>query len=251
MDVVWLTAFLDLPSAVHDAGVAFWRSVTQTDLSPPRGAQRQFATLLPRQGDAMLRSQRLGDHPRIHVDLHVPDVEAAAAAARRIGARELIRSGHIVLASPGGLVFCLVRDRGERLRPPAVTGPTGGVTLVDEVCLDAPIALAEAEIGFWAALTGWRVGEPEGTPERTRLDVPTRLPLGLLVQRLGIDDPQTVVSAHLDLACGSTRDVVVAEHRRLGAEALRFEPGWTVMRDPAGLVYCLTDREPVEGAPPA
>ena len=55
MTVRWLTAFLDRPAATIDAATAFWRTVTGSTLSTPRGEHRQFATLLPPDGDAYLR----------------------------------------------------------------------------------------------------------------------------------------------------------------------------------------------------
>ena len=61
MAVVWMTAFLDLPPARHAAGVGFWRAATGTTMSSPRGDAAQFATLIPPDGDAFLRVQRLGE----------------------------------------------------------------------------------------------------------------------------------------------------------------------------------------------
>ena len=52
----WLTLFLDLPGQSFDAGVAVWREVTGSDLSPFRGPAGEFATLLPSDGDAYLRA---------------------------------------------------------------------------------------------------------------------------------------------------------------------------------------------------
>lgn len=37
MPIRWLTIFLDFPARDFDAGVAFWREVTGTGMSPPRG----------------------------------------------------------------------------------------------------------------------------------------------------------------------------------------------------------------------
>jgi Glyoxalase-like domain len=57
--VRWLTVFLDFPADSFGAGVAFWREVTGSGLSPLRGAAGEFATLLPTDGDAYLRVQRI------------------------------------------------------------------------------------------------------------------------------------------------------------------------------------------------
>lgn len=246
MTVVWTTAFVDLPAPVHVRGTGFWCAVTGTTPSEPRGEDAQFATLLPADGDPFLRVQRLGGEPRVHVDLHVDDVAGEAERAVALGARVLLRDEHVVLTSPGGFVHCLVRDEGERVRPRPVTGARGGTTRVDQVCLDVPAVLLDAELSYWTTLTRWPV---RSTPpsELTVLDRSPGLPLRVLVQELGADDRRTRVGAHLDLACGPDVEVVVGEHRALGARVVDATHPWTVMRDPAGLVYCLTPRDPWTG----
>ncbi len=246
MPVVWTTAFLDLPAAVHDAGTAFWCAVTRSTRSPVRGPQGEFATLLPPDGDPYLRVQRTGRAPRVHVDLHVADVAAHAALARDLGATEVHREEHVVLVSPGGFVLCVVPDGGERRRPEPVVGPGGAAQRVDQVCLDVPAPLLDAERAFWSALTGW-AARTGSRPEFTVLERPAGVPLRVMLQRLGDDDPRTSVGAHLDVACGPTRTAVAAEHRALGAAHVAEGHGWTVLRDPAGLPYCLTGRDPVTG----
>ena len=52
--VVWLTAFLDLPPDVHGAGSRFWSGVTGYAVSPARGDEAEFTTLLPPRGDPFL-----------------------------------------------------------------------------------------------------------------------------------------------------------------------------------------------------
>jgi len=70
--VRWLTVFLDFPAGSFGTGVAFWREVTGSALSPFRGAAAEFATLLPPTGDAYLRVQRTADGSGgHHLDLHV------------------------------------------------------------------------------------------------------------------------------------------------------------------------------------
>lgn len=240
----WTTAFLDLPPDGFDAALAFWRRVTATELSSPRGVRGEFATLLPPDGDAFLRVQRFEGGPRVHLDLHVDDPDGAAAAAAALGATELHREAHVVLRSPGGFVFCVVpwRDEdGERRRPAPVDG-----VVVDQVALDVPAGLHAAEVRFWSALTGWAArGTTE--PELTLLRRPAGIPLRLLLQRLGPDDPRTAVTAHLDLAAGGARRTIAEAHVVAGARIVAVREDWVVMQDPAGIVYCLTAREPVVG----
>jgi hypothetical protein len=57
----WVTIFLDFPGDAFEAGVAFWREVTGYGLSSSRGEAGEFATLLPPDGDAYLRVQRIFD----------------------------------------------------------------------------------------------------------------------------------------------------------------------------------------------
>lgn len=245
MSVVWDTAFLDLPAAVHARGTEFWCAVTAATPSRPRGPQGQFATLLPGDGDAFLRVQRLGEVPRVHVDLHVDDVDREAERAVGLGGRVLLREEHVVLVSPGGMVHCLVPDAGERVRPAPVTGARGGTARLDQACLDVPAGLLTDELAYWIALTGWPARQVD--PEFHVLERPAGMPVRFLVQTLGAHDARERVSAHLDLAAGDDVDTVVAEHVDLGAEVLDVRAGWTVLRDPAGVVYCVTRRDPGAG----
>jgi hypothetical protein len=243
--VRWTTAFLDLPADVHAAGVEFWLGSTATELSAPRGEDGRFATFLPADGDAFLRVQRVDEPaPRVHLDLHVDDVWEALPGALALGATEVFRDDdHVVLRSPGGFVLCLVAWNGEVRRP----GPVDGA-LLDQVALDVPAHLHAAEVAFWAALTGW---EPYGTdePELTLLRRPPGMPLRLLLQRLGEDDPRATTTAHLDLAAGDGRTDRAQRDAVRGARVVRTTPYWVVMADPAGTTYCLTARPPVVGGP--
>jgi hypothetical protein len=117
---------------------------------------------------------------------------------------------------------------------------------LDQVCIDVPADLFDRELSFWSTLTGWEVGTG-GLSEFAWLVRPERLPLRLLFQRLGSDDPGTTVRAHLDLACGDHVAGDLEIHRRLGALPGRRGRVWHTMTDPAGVIYCLTERDPVTG----
>jgi hypothetical protein len=248
--VAWLTAFVDLPADGHGHGTAFWSAVTRSAVSPVRGPAGEFTTLLPRDGDAYVRVQRRteGD-PGVHVDLHVDDLAAAADAATSFGATVVHRGGHVVLRSPAGLRFCVVRHRGEHTRPSPVQRADGGRERLDQVCVDVPAPAYDAECRFWAALTGWE-HRPSLVPELSFLVRPPALPLRMILQRLGADDGAVEARAHLDIACGPTAaDVAaaVAAHEALGAVVVARHDRWTTLRDPAGLRYCCTVRDPVTG----
>lgn len=242
----WVTAFLDFAARDLERGTEFWQGVTGYGRSERRGADGEFATLVPPDGDDYLRVQGLGDGDgRIHLDLHVENPTYAAEGAIELGAHVLVRHelGYVVLRSPGGFVFCFVRREASRTPPPA-TWPDGNRSRVDQVCLDLPPERYDAEVAFWRALTGWDLG-PSVSREFTRLHPPDEQPLRWLVQRL--DDPgadhERSVSAHLDLSCDD-RDAETARHVALGATVVRHHDEWTVLTDPVGTTYCITRRTP-------
>ncbi len=242
MNIEWLTAFIDQPTSVADVSTRFWLEVTDSQLSARRGSNGEFATLIPSNGDPYLRVQRTdGTEPEIHLDLHVDDATGAHAKAERLGARTVDTSVVIVMTSPGGVRFCLVSPHGEADTPSAPF-PTGG--LVDQVCIDIPGPLMETEAHFWAELTGWerRHGSRD---EFDYLVRPARIPIRLLLQRLGDDAGDA--SAHLDLACGDHVEEATRVHEALGATTIDVRERWTVMQDPAGMTYCLTSRDPSTG----
>jgi glyoxalase superfamily protein len=219
---VWLTGFLDLTGDEYDAALAFWCGVTGYDVSPSRGEHDEFATLLPPSGDAYLRVQRIeSGESGVHVDLHAP---AQPFEVRR---------------SPGGLPFCLVPG-DESDRPAPATWPDGNRSLVDQICIDIPPAIWDGECAFWAELTGWELFQG-GRPEFRRLRTPPGQPLNILLQRL--DEADGPVRAHLDLSVDD-RAAEIRRHEQLGATVAAAFEGWTVMRPPAGPVYCITGRVP-------
>ncbi len=237
----WVSAFLDLAPDGFDEGIAFWAGVTGYALSERRGADDEFATLVPPDGDDYLRVQRLGDGPgRLHLDVHVEDPTAEADRAVGLGARVQHRSehGYVVLQSPGGLTFCLV-SHPAATRPAPAAWP-GGRSAVDQVCLDIPAGTYDAEVAFWQGLTGWRHQALDDV-DFDRLVPPDAQPLRWLLQRL--HDPDGAVSAHLDLACDD-RAAETARHVGLGATVVRVHDEWTVLTDPLGTAYCITGRPP-------
>lgn len=245
MTVRWVTAFLDTPRTARAQGsLPFWLQVTGTDLSPRRGADGEFATLLPPDGDAFLRWQDVATGvPSVHLDLHVDDVAATVRQATGLGATVEVDDGHLVLLrSPGGFAFCVVAHHREQVRPAPVVGADGRSTLVDQVCLDIPEPGFDAEADFWSGLTGW-TRRHGALPEFDHLERPDGMPLRLLLQRLRTTEPGQPTSAHLDLACDD-QEASAAEHVRLGAAVVRRGRSWTTLRDPAGRVYCVTSRTP-------
>ena len=242
LEIRWLTAFIDRPAATFDASVAFWAEITASSLSAPRGDNHQFATLLPQAGDAYLRVQRSAEGPRVHLDLHVEDVDAARDLAEQHGAKTIDSRSTTIMTSPGGFVFCLVAHHGESSVPPPVSGVQ--LSRVNQLSIDIPPSLYERESAFWSGLTGWNRISSDHYDEFTFLDAGPHLPLRVLLQRLGTDHVGDRAEAHLDIGCGPHKDAMTAAHAALGATAMTVGQHWNVMKDPSGSLYCLTSRDP-------
>jgi len=249
--VSWVTAFLDLPPDVHEAGTRFWSAVTAYAVSPPRGEHVEFTTLVPPVGDPFLKIQRTSGGsatvPGLHLDLHVTSAPDSAARAEGLGAEVVHRSehGYVVLRSPGGFVFCFVHEVLSE-RPWPTRWPQEHESVVDQVCLDIPADAYETECAFWSALTGWPVRGSVSRAEFRHLVRPDGIPIRLLLQRLDASEDGPV-TGHLDLACDD-RPTEVARHEALRATVVADHGGgWTTLRDPAGALYCVTDRDPRSG----
>ncbi len=247
----WLTIFLDFPGGAFEPGVAFWRSVTASGLSPVRGAAGEFATLLPATGDAYLRAQRVfsgsgGCHLDLHVDTSRESVEDAAARAKALGATvRHAEDGLVVADSPGGFTFCLVEWDGESAVPPPVALGEAGTSRADQLCLDIPAAAFGRECSFWAALTDGDL-RASSRPEFAHLVRPESIPVRLLFQRRDHAAPERAVTAHVDFACAD-RKRLSDLHVAAGARLLSEFPNWIVLADPTGREYCLTARDPRTG----
>ncbi len=249
MTIRWLDLFLDRPRGQVDEAARFWAAVTRTTLSPWRDGHT-FATLVPAGGDAYLRIQgvdELAPGGGAHVDVEVDDVVAERERAVGLGAAVLsVEEGLVVLRSPAGLPFCLSRWAGARTRPAPVGSPPARV---DQLTLDIPAARYAAESGFWTALTGWgrhrgslvefEVLRPDGWGDGSPGELPTRI----LLQQTGAGH----AGMHLDLSAAD-RAATTRAHEALGARIVVVRPAWTVLRDPVGGVYCITDRDPLTGS---
>ncbi|SDP71854.1 hypothetical protein SAMN04489867_3594 [Pedococcus dokdonensis] len=249
MRIRWVWAFLDLAEQGFDEEIEFWPSATATVLSPWRGERAEFATLLPADGSAWLKVQRVGGGGGIHLDLDVAEpLESARDEAVGLGAEVLAEVpdddgvlGVVVCRSPGGLVFCLTRWQPHETAAGQVRSDAR--TLLDQVCLDVPGSGYAAEVAFWSALTGWEA-RAGSVPGFTSLLRPPGIPVRLLLQQR--QDDEGPVRAHVDFAC-LDRAEETERHVALGAEVERVERVWTVLVSPSGRRYCLTDRDPLTG----
>jgi hypothetical protein len=242
--ITWLAAFADVPESRVPAALEFWAAVTASRPGPAAGDRDEYLPLAGPDEDPYLwiqRVQRPDPDGGWHPDLMVDDLPTAVRHATELGAG-LIRQlpGLVVLSTPAGQPFCLLAGAGERRRARPRRWPAGQHSLFDQLCLDIPAADFAAECRFWSELTGWP--QRSSSAEFVHLTRPAAVPLRLLLQRLGEDD-HGPARAHADLAC----DDVPAErqrHQALGAELVRIAEHWTTLRDPAGLLYCITDRDP-------
>ncbi len=242
--VPWIHAWVDLPEPLVAPGLDFWAAVTGWPARRQWPDHPHFHSFVPPDGDAHLHVQRVDGPPRVHLDLVLaPDVEVDGERARHVELGAVAgerRPWWQVMSSPGGLAYCLVTGR-PRTRPGAVTWPDGHRSRLAQVCVDVPAARFEAERVFWRDATGW----PEGTarfPEFARLAPPATSPMAFLLQRLGPGDDGPV-RMHLDLGTDD-RDTEVDRVRAAGAEPASDSRPWVVLRDPAGLPFCVTPRPP-------
>ncbi|UCZ88508.1 MULTISPECIES: VOC family protein [unclassified Gordonia (in: high G+C Gram-positive bacteria)] len=247
MQVRWLSAFLDFPAEVFGSEVTFWRAISGSTVSPPRGEHREFASLEPFYGDPHLRVQRIDDGPGgVHLDIHTDDPHAATAEAQALGATLVVDAGtHLTLRSPAGFVFCLVPWEGESKRSRPIRWPGDAISIIDQLCIDIPPGMFDAEVDFWTGFTGWPT-KPRGRPELVALRRDPAVTLGILLQRKQDESDNDVATAHLDIATNSVPDEV-ARHEDWGARAIEHFPHWTTMADPVGRRYCITSRNPRTG----
>jgi hypothetical protein len=237
----WLHVLIDVALDVSEESATFWSAALGWPLGEPWPGLPEFRSFAPPEGNSYIH-QQIGDHgPRIHFDLEVAD-RASADRLVKLGAFVTGQfEGWCPMRSPGGLPFCLV-DRQEHVRPPAQHF-TGHRSRLVQICIDSPPTLHDQEVAFWRAATGWRWRGGDQDEFAGKLYPPTGSSVQLLFQRLGSDDPATAVRAHIDLGA----DDVEAETTRLvelRGERLGPGRGWIVLRDPVGMVFCVTGNSP-------
>ena len=241
MDPFWISAFLDFAPHDHAAGEAFWSAVTGYSVSPRRGADDEFTSLVPPAGGVYLKVQRLGVGPsRIHLDLHVRHVADAAARAVALGGTKIVHQHDwIVMQSPAGITFCFVDHQvGDVPKPIKWLG--GHRSRADQVCIDIPPEMFDLECQFWAKVTGRELGQSKWFAEFANLERPDGQPFGdFCLQRL----QSGLAGAHFDVAA-TDRTAETERHVALGAQVVKVNDRWTVLSDPAGRPYCVIDRPP-------
>lgn len=237
----WLHAVIDVPAERHALAARFWADALGWPIGAGWPGHPELRSFEPADGSPYVHLQQIDGPPRVHPDVEADDPAEAVRRATGLGARSVaVRDEWHTLSSPGGLPFCVVA--AEELRAPQpVDWPGGHRARMVQVCIDAPAAAVDAEVEFWRAFLGRRwVGST--APEFVgKWHDDAGSPLQLLFQRL--DEADGPVRAHL----GHGTDDVEAEVRRLlllGAEDVGPGRGWHVLRDPAGLEFCVTPNSP-------
>lgn len=107
-----------------------------------------------------------------------------------------------------------------------------------KIVIDIPAADHDRELAFWSAAVGKPLARFERHPEYHGASLYGEA-LALLTQRLD-DGPARV---HLDIHTDDL-DAELARLEALGAERVQQVHEWWIMRDPAGLPFCLLPSPP-------
>jgi predicted enzyme related to lactoylglutathione lyase len=104
--------------------------------------------------------------------------------------------------------------------------------------VDVPAADHDREVAFWQDATGHHLAQNDRYPEYHGAVLP-RQEFGLLIQQLG----DGAARVHLDIHTDDL-EAEVARLEALGAQRVAQENSWWVMRDPAGLLFCVIPQPP-------
>ncbi len=104
---------------------------------------------------------------------------------------------------------------------------------VYKIVIDVPAAEHDQELAFWQSATGQPLARFEKYPEYHGAALHGQ-EIGLLIQRLG----EGAGRLHLDIHTDDV-EAEVSRLERLGAHRVRQVHGWWIMRDPAGLLFCV------------
>ena len=243
--MAWLHAVIDVPEDQLVASASFWGRALSWPPGPAWSGHPELRSFEPATGTAYVHLQQVDAPGRVHLDIEVEDVLDAVGSAVALGATQVAAHDRWqTMRSPGSLPFCFVGTSPHAL-PAPTTWPDGHRSRMVQVCIDSPVAAHDAEVAFWQAMLPGR-WEPSAKPEFAGKWHDDESPLQLLFQRLEEEDGS--VRAHLD---HGTDDRPAEVHRlaELGAQLETSGPGWQVMRDPAGLRFCVTDNSPSTDVP--
>ena len=109
---------------------------------------------------------------------------------------------------------------------------------VERVVVDVTAEDHDAELAFWLGAVGGESGRSQRHPEYHWSTLPHQ-EMAMLVQRLGAGDSRVHLDIHTD-----DLEAEVARLERLGAARVRRHDRWWVLRDPAGLLFCVVEEPP-------
>jgi hypothetical protein len=107
------------------------------------------------------------------------------------------------------------------------------------IVIDVPDADHDEELAFWDTATGAKLARGEEFPEYHGGRLPGANGAALLVQRLGDGEARVHIDIHTD-----DLEAEVARLEQAGATRVRQAGPWWIMRDPAGLVFCVVPDPP-------
>jgi hypothetical protein len=107
-----------------------------------------------------------------------------------------------------------------------------------QIVIDVPPAEHDRELAFWGAAVGQRLKQGERYPEYHGAALHGQ-EFGLLIQKLGHGPGRVHLDIHTD-----DLDAEVARLEGLGAERVEQVQPWCIMRDPAGLLFCVVPEPP-------
>lgn len=113
--------------------------------------------------------------------------------------------------------------------------PVTHYSRISKVVIDVPDDVHDRELAFWQEATGQPMRHFERHPEYHGTHLPGTY-FGLLVQRLG----EGASRVHLDIHTDDL-EAEVTRLEKLGAQRVAHVDFWWVMRDPAGLLFCVIE----------
>ena len=109
---------------------------------------------------------------------------------------------------------------------------------LSKIVIDVPAADHDRELAFWSGATGLPLARYDRHPEYHGAELHGQ-ELGLLIQRLGDGPARVHLDIHTDDPAAET-----ARLEKLGAELVEQVHQWWIMRDPAGLLFCVVPERP-------
>jgi Glyoxalase-like domain len=104
---------------------------------------------------------------------------------------------------------------------------------LSKIVIDVPPAEHDRELAFWSAAVGQPLTQGATYPEYHGAALHGG-EFGLLIQRLGHGPGRVHLDIHTDDLAAE-----VARLEELGAERVQLVHSWWIMRDPAGMLFCV------------